>query len=132
MDAQSSASEQTTPASEVVPAVQPNEPPYPSQLRAWCTVAVLMGIYGVARAGIQQMMPNSLRGQASAIFIFANALMGLGLAPLAIRVATDDLFRDEMKLHHSIVLVGLVAHVGITARLQPPLLAYSSVLEATF
>ena len=45
MDAQSSESEQTTPASEVGHAVRPNEPPYPSQLRAWFTVAVLMGIY---------------------------------------------------------------------------------------
>ena len=66
--------------------------------------------YGVAPAGIQEMMPNSLRGQASAIFIFANALIGLGLAPLTIGLATDYLFRDEMKLHYSIVIVGLVAH----------------------
>ena len=45
MDAQSSESEQTTPAAKVVRGVQPNEPPYPSKLRAWFAVAVLMGIY---------------------------------------------------------------------------------------
>jgi hypothetical protein len=66
---------------------------------------------GVAPAGIQEIMPNLLRGQASAIFIFFNALIGLGLAPLSIGMATDYLFEDEMKIHYSIVLVGFAAHV---------------------
>ncbi len=67
--------------------------------------------FGVAPAGIQEIMPNSLRGQASAIFIFFNALIGLGLAPLSIGLATDYLFKDEMKIHYSILLVGFAAHL---------------------
>ena len=55
-------------------------------------------------------MPNTLRGQASAIFLFFNSLIGLGLGPGAVGLATNYLFRDEMKINYSIVLVGFTAH----------------------
>ena len=63
---------------------------------------------GVQAAAIQEIMPNTLRGRASAIFIFFNALIGLGLGPGALGLATDLLFQDEMKINYSIVLVGLL------------------------
>jgi MFS family permease len=75
------------------------------------TVFVGFTTIGVAPAAIQEIMPNSLRGQASAIFLFFNSLIGLGLAPLTIGLATDYLFEDEMKLHYSILLVGFAAHL---------------------
>ena len=67
--------------------------------------------FGVQAAAIQEIMPNSLRGQASAIFLFFNSLIGLGLGPGALGLATDYLFGDEMKVNYSIVLVGGTAHV---------------------
>jgi MFS family permease len=66
---------------------------------------------GVQAAGIQEIMPNTLRGQASAIFLFFNSLIGLGLGPGALGLATDYLFGDEMKVNYSIVLVGCAAHL---------------------
>jgi hypothetical protein len=66
---------------------------------------------GVQAAGIQEIMPNTLRGQASAIFLFFNSLIGLGLGPGALGLATDYLFGDEMKVRYSIVLVGCSAHL---------------------
>ena len=66
---------------------------------------------GVQAAAIQEIMPNTLRGRASAIFIFFNAGIGLGLGPWAVGLATDYLFRDELKVHYSIALVGFFAHV---------------------
>ena len=65
---------------------------------------------GVQAAAIQEIMPNSLRGRASAIFIFFNALIGLGVGPGAVGLATDYLFRDEMKVNYSIALIGFTAH----------------------
>lgn len=66
---------------------------------------------GVQAAGIQEIMPNTLRGQASAIFLFFNSLIGLGIGPGALGLATDYLFQDEMKINYSIVLVGCSAHL---------------------
>jgi MFS family permease len=66
---------------------------------------------GVQAAAIQEIMPNTLRGQGSAIFLFFNSLIGLGLGPGALGLATDYLFQDEMKMNYSIVLVGCSAHL---------------------
>lgn len=65
---------------------------------------------GVQAAAIQEIMPNRLRGRASAIFLFFNSLIGLGLGPGCVGFATSYLFRDEMKVHYSIALVGFTAH----------------------
>lgn len=61
--------------------------------------------FGVAPAAIQEMMPNRMRGQASAIYLFVVNLIGLGFGPLAVALCTDYLFKDEMKLHYSLALV---------------------------
>ncbi|MGH9914740.1 MAG: spinster family MFS transporter, partial [Pyrinomonadaceae bacterium] len=45
--------------------------------------------WGVAAAAIQQMMPNAMRGQASALYLFAINLIGLGLGPTVVAVMTD-------------------------------------------
>ncbi len=65
---------------------------------------------GVQAAAIQEIMPNRLRGRASAIFLFFNSLIGLGLGPWCVGLATDYLFKDEMKVNYSIALIGFVAH----------------------
>ncbi len=69
---------------------------------------------GVAAAAVQEMVPNTLRGRLSASYLFFNSLIGLGLGPGAVGMATDYLFKDEMKVHYSIALIGFAAH-GLAA-----------------
>lgn len=61
--------------------------------------------FGVAPAAIQEMMPNRMRGQAAAIYLFVVNLIGLGMGPTAVAWSTDYLFKDEMKVHYSLALV---------------------------
>lgn len=84
---------------------------------------------GVAPAAIQEIMPNTLRGQASAIYIFFNSLIGLGLGPWAVGLATDYLFRDEMKVNYSIVLVGFAAHALAALLLYVGMKHYRKTLD---
>ncbi|HTI50156.1 MAG TPA: MFS transporter [Planctomycetaceae bacterium] len=66
--------------------------------------------FGVAPAAIQQMMPNPMRAQATAIYLFVINLIGMGLGPTAVAVLTVDVFKDEKAVHHSLLVVGAIAH----------------------
>ncbi|MEX2113722.1 MAG: MFS transporter, partial [Pirellulales bacterium] len=68
--------------------------------------------FGVAPAAIQEMMPNPMRGQASAIYLFIVNLIGLGLGPSAIAWVTDFGFRDEAMVGYSILIVTTTAHAA--------------------
>jgi MFS family permease len=67
--------------------------------------------FGVAPAAIQQMMPNSMRGQASAIYLFVVNLIGLGLGPTAVAMTTDYIFQDDNAVRYSLLAVATLAHV---------------------
>jgi MFS family permease len=64
---------------------------------------------GIAAAAIQELVPNSMRGQTSAIYLFIVTLIGLGLGPTAVAVVTDYVFHDDMAVRYSILCVGSVA-----------------------
>lgn len=68
--------------------------------------------WGIAPAAIQQLMPNQMRGQASAIYLFIVNLLGLTFGPQILAVLTDYVFQDEMKVHLSLVAVGAFAHLA--------------------
>jgi MFS family permease len=68
--------------------------------------------FGVAPAAMQQMMPNAMRGQASAIYIFSVNIIGLGLGPTAVAAMTDYVFHDSNKIRYSLLIVGAVAHLA--------------------
>ncbi|MBL8205848.1 MAG: MFS transporter [Blastocatellia bacterium] len=68
--------------------------------------------FGVAPAAIQQMMPNPMRGQASAIYLFVNNLIGLGIGPTAVALTTDYVFHDDQMVNYSLLIVNTVAHLG--------------------
>jgi MFS family permease len=67
--------------------------------------------FGVAPAAIQQMMPNAMRGQASAVYLFIVNLIGLGLGPTAVAVTTDYIFRNDYKVNYSLAIVAAIAHL---------------------
>ncbi|HSB08440.1 MAG TPA: MFS transporter [Blastocatellia bacterium] len=68
--------------------------------------------FGVAPAAIQQMMPNAMRGQASAVYLFVINLIGLGLGPSAVAAATDFVFQDDQDVRYSLLSVATFAHLA--------------------
>jgi MFS family permease len=79
--------------------------------------------FGVAPAAIQQMMPNTMRAQATALYLFVINLVGIGLGPTVVAALTEDVFRDKMAVHYSLWIVGavsfLLAIVLLAAGLAP-------------
>jgi MFS family permease len=65
--------------------------------------------FGVAPAAIQEMMPNRMRGQASAIYLFVVNLIGLGLGPSATAWCNDYVFHDPNMIRYSMVITGSIA-----------------------
>jgi MFS family permease len=63
---------------------------------------------GIAAAAIQEIIPNSMRGQTSAIYLFVVTLIGLGLGPTAVAMVTDYVFHDDMAVRYSIFWVGII------------------------
>jgi MFS family permease len=61
--------------------------------------------YGVAPAALQQVTPNEMRGQVSAIYLFVINLMGLGVGPTAVALVTDRVFHNDNMLRFSLLLV---------------------------
>lgn len=66
--------------------------------------------FGLAPAAVQQLMPNTMRAQASAIYLFVINLIGLGLRPTVVATLTEDIFRDRNAVHLSLLVVGVFAH----------------------
>jgi MFS family permease len=67
--------------------------------------------FGIAAAAVQQMMPNPMRGQASAIYLFVVNLIGLGLGPTAVALITDYVFRNDQAVNYSLLIVATAAHI---------------------
>jgi hypothetical protein len=58
-----------------------------------------------------------MRGQASAVYLFTVNLLGLTFGPYLLALLTDYVFKDPMKVHYSLVVTGVVAHVLSTVLL---------------
>lgn len=67
--------------------------------------------FGVAPAAIQQIMPNEMRGQASAIYLFVINLIGLGIGPTAVAMTTDYIFHDDGAVRYSLAIITTIAHI---------------------
>ncbi|MBL8850282.1 MAG: MFS transporter [Planctomycetaceae bacterium] len=97
---------------------------YPLAPDGWWTAALLVPTvffgsmpYGVAPAAIQRMMPNTMRAQATAIYLFVINIIGMGLGPTVVALLSDHVFHDENRLHHSLVIVGGASYVVATVLL---------------
>ncbi len=65
------------------------------------TVLVLIGA-GPQNAALQTIVPNEMRGQVTALFLFLFTMIGLGIAPTVVALVTDFVFQDESRLRYSI------------------------------
>lgn len=68
--------------------------------------------FGCAPAAIQELMPNAMRGQASALYLFVVNLIGLGLGPTAVAMTTDFVFGEDVAVRYSLIVVATAAHIG--------------------
>jgi MFS family permease len=67
--------------------------------------------FGIAPAAIQQMMPNPMRGQASAVYLFILNLIGLGIGPTAVGFTTQHIFGRDEAVNYSLLVVSVIASV---------------------
>lgn len=67
--------------------------------------------FGVAAAALQEIMPNSMRGQSIALYSLIANLLGLGVGPTAVAFFTDYVFGDDLALRYSLLIVTSVALV---------------------
>ena len=69
--------------------------------------------WGSAVAALQEITPNQMRGQVSAIYLFCLSLFGMGFGPTIVAAFTDHLFASDTALPQSIALtIGLAAPLG--------------------
>lgn len=66
---------------------------------------------GVAASAIQDLVPNRMRGQTSAIYLFVVNLVGLGIGPTAVALVTDRVFADDASVHLSLAIVVAAAQL---------------------
>ncbi|MGH9751506.1 MAG: hypothetical protein ACREA2_01880 [Blastocatellia bacterium] len=85
--------------------------------------------WGAAAAAIQQVMPNSMRGQATGIYLFTLNLIGAGLGPTLVAVVTDYVFHDDQALKYSLVIVGAISHLASAAMLWKGLKHFRGSLD---
>lgn len=85
--------------------------------------------FGAAPAAIQEIVPNQMRGQASAIYLFVVNLIGLGIGPTAVALITDYGFRDDNAVRWSILIVVAVASASAMAILAAGLTPYRETLR---
>ena len=85
--------------------------------------------FGVTPAAIQQMMPNTMRAQATAIYLFVINVMGLGIGPTIVAALTQDLFHDPKAVSFSLLIVGTFSHAVAAILLWGSLRPYRQSLN---
>ncbi|MGE5195441.1 MAG: spinster family MFS transporter [Deltaproteobacteria bacterium] len=85
--------------------------------------------FGVAPAAIQRMMPNTMRAQATAVYLFVINLIGMGLGPTLVAALTEDVFRDKQAVHYSLAIVGAISQTMAGVLLCAGLKRYRRSLE---
>lgn len=63
----------------------------------------------VIPAAMQELVPNAMRGQATAVYLLIVNIIGLGLGPSAVALVTDRVFHNDAAVRYSLLLVTLLA-----------------------
>ena len=102
------------------------------QFAALCLVPVVFFgsmPFGVAPAAFQRMMPNTMRAQATAVYLFVINLIGMGLGSPAAASLTDYVFKDEGAVHKSLLVVGVVSYLSAAILLGVSLKNYRKSID---
>ena len=74
--------------------------------------------FGAAIAAVQEITPNRMRAQASALFVTVTTLVGLGAGPSIVGILTERVFGNDASVRYSLAVVtviGLTASVTLLA-----------------
>jgi len=102
---------------------------------AWATFWLVFGCvlaaapFGVAAAAVQQMMPATMRAQASAVYLFSINIIGLGAGPTAVGVLTQYVFGRDDAVRYSLAVVTSAACALAAVFLYRALKPFASSLE---
>jgi len=101
------------------------------------SVATFFSTFAIApaAAAIPELMPNQMRGFASAFMIFVITLIGLGMGPSIIAAMTDFYYQDERMIRYSLaypptIILTMGGLIGL-AGLKPYLASRKRVLDWT-
>lgn len=79
--------------------------------------------FGAAAAALQEITPNQMRGQVSAIYLFGLSFFGMGFGPTIVALFTDSVFGNDAALGKSIacliVIAAPVSALLLTLALKP-------------
>lgn len=90
-------------------AVAPLMPTGGLALTVYAVVIFLAGVpFGVCATVVQQITPNRMRGQVSAIYLFWLNLAGIGTGPVIVALFTDQVFGNDAALRYSLGCLALV------------------------
>ena len=98
----------------------------------WALVCIIPSTFfatfttGVGPSAMQELTPNRMRGLVSAVMLFVVSIIGLGIGPTAIAVATDFVFQNEQDLWKSLLVVpallltlsSLIGFIGLKSYLK--------------
>jgi hypothetical protein len=71
-------------------------------------VFFLNSYFALAISALQNITPNRMRAQISALMLFMTNLFGLAIGPSAVAAITDFVFADDAYLAYSLSLLPLV------------------------
>ena len=74
--------------------------------------------FGVGPAGLQEVVPPTLRAQAVSVYLLVVNLIGLGIGPTAVALLTDKVFGDDNAVGYSLAVICSVALLGAALCLQ--------------
>ena len=84
--------------------------------------------FGAAPAAIVAIVPNQMRGQTAAVYLFIVNLIGLGVGPTAVALVTDYVFANDLALKWSMLIVGTVANLAAIGLLAAGLKPYRETI----
>jgi MFS family permease len=87
-------------------ALMPN--PYVAIALSAANIATISIGTGPQNAALQVIVPNEMRGQITALFLFCFTMIGLAIAPTLVAALTQYVFRDESMLRYSIFSIHLI------------------------
>lgn len=79
---------------------------------AW--VILLMISSSCKLAAMQIIIPNEMRSQVNAVYMFTVGVVGMGIGPTVVALVTDYVFKSEAELRYAMVTVAAVAAPLIT------------------